>query len=337
MTHPEDVTAVVPSSVKEILMNRAILRFSILMLFCCSAANAQQQAPEMSALASANATLSVHGMSTVLNGDANATAQDQPAPVPSEAGAGGSYVQLADEGRIDWQDGLVTAKGVGLPPAFAATPAQARAMAVRAAEVTARKNLLETLQGVQIDAATNIENRMVRSDAVRTQVSGVLQNSRVLETNERADGSVEVVVGVSLRGGIGAIMLPRTMPVRTAASAPKASETCPTGLLIDAKGLGARPAMTPRLLDENGREVYGVSVVERQYAVEQGMAGYAKDRGQALQNARIKGRPHTVKAIRAEGPNRTDLVISAADADELRRLAAQGDFLEQCRVMILLD
>ncbi len=178
---------------------------------------------------------------------------------------------------------------------------------------------------------------MTRSDAVRTQVSGVLQNSRVLETIEKDDGSVEVVVGVSLRGGIGAIMMPRTMPVRRAASAPAPAEGAPTGLLVDAKGLGARPAMTPRLVDENGREIYGVSVVDRQFAVEKGMAGYAKDRAQALQNPRIKGRPYTIKALRADGPNHTDLVVSAEDAEELRKLAASGDFLEQCKVMILLD
>ena len=289
--------------------------------------------------AGTNATMSAHDAETT---DVNATAQEQPAALvpdvlPSETGAGGSYVQVEDEGRIDWQEGLITAKGVGLPPAFAANPAQARAMAVRAAELTARKNLLEILQGVRIDSASTVQNRMLGSDVVRSEVSGVLQNSRILETEERADGSVEVTVGVSLHGGLGAILLPRTMPVRQAATAPRTVEGGPTGLLVDAKGLGARPAMTPRIVDENGREIYGVSVASRTHAVEQGMAGYAKDREQAMGNPRIKGRPHVVKAVRAEGPNRTDLVIAAQDAEVLRGLAAQNDFLEKCRVMILLD
>jgi len=319
-------------------MNRIVfvlaLLASLLWGVAASAQNATQESPD---LLSANATLSVHGATAEFVGDANATAPAVPEALPSETGAGGAYVQLADQGRIDWQDGMVTARGIGLPPPFAATPAQARAMAVRAAEVTARKNLLEVLQGVQIDAATNVENRMTRSDAVRTQVSGVLQNSRVLETVEKDDGSAEVVVGVSLRGGIGTIMMPRTMPVRRPASAPAPAEGALTGLLIDAKGLGARPAMTPRLVDESGREIYGVSVVDRQFAVEKGMAGYAKDRAQALQNPRIKGHPLTIKALRAEGPNHTDLVVSAEDAEQLRKLAASGDVLEQCKVMILLD
>src|SRR3970282_1070986 len=50
-----------------------------------------------------------------------------------------------------------------------------------------------------------------------------------------------------------------------------------TGLVIDGRGLGLRPALLPKIVDPQGREVYVGQVVTRTNAVEQGVAGYAKD------------------------------------------------------------
>ena len=50
-----------------------------------------------------------------------------------------------------------------------------------------------------------------------------------------------------------------------------------TGIVIDARGIQARPAMSPRIFDEDGKEVYGLANVDLEYAVKQGMSGYARD------------------------------------------------------------
>ena len=110
-----------------------------------------------------------------------------------------------------------------------------------------------------------------------------------------------------------------------------------SGLIVDARGLGARPAMSPRILDEDGREVYGSSMVGREYAIQQGMAGYAKDLEKAKANDRVAGDPLVVKAKDITGQSGSDIVVSNEDADRIRQVAAGSEFLKQCRVMIVLD
>ncbi|MFW5487049.1 MAG: LPP20 family lipoprotein [Desulfovibrio sp.] len=268
----------------------------------------------------------------------------------------GAYVQQMANGQVDWQKGLVTAIGVGAPPPNAVNMAQARAMAVRAATVVARRNLLEIVKGVQIDSQTTVENYMVTSDVVQTQVRGFLQNSQILDTAYMSDGSVEVTVGISLHGGFANVIIPPTIPFRQSpAPAPVPAPEQPqvdvpaqpavpatpdvvyTGMLVDARGFSARPAMSPKVLDENGNEVYGSALVSREYAIQQGMAGYAKDESLAMQNPRIADHPYPVKAVNADGANRTNIVISNEEANKIRSLVAGQNFLEKCRVMILLD
>jgi hypothetical protein len=286
-------------------------------------------------------------------------------------GKNDGYVQTFDNGEVNWQSGVITAVGIGAPPANAVNMAQARALARRAAIVVARRNLLEIVKGVRIDSETTVQEYMVTSDIIRTSVSGYLQNSQILDVAYMSDGSVEATVGVSLRGGLAKIVIPKTMPfkfeepqvvpepeITTPAPAPQPALPAPsepvpalpaptepaptpaqivTGLVVDASGSGARPAMSPKIYDEQGTEVYGSALVSREYAIQQGMAGYAKDIEKATTRPRVTDKPLVVKALSAKGKGMSDLVISNADANTLRELAENQSFLEKCRVMIVLN
>lgn len=266
--------------------------------------------------------------------------------------AAGAFVESLQGGRIDWESGWALATGLGAPPR-GADRAKARIMAERAATVVARRNLLEVVKGVQVDSSTTVENFMVVSDLVSSRVEGVLEHPEVLGRRDLSDGSVEVTVGVRLNGPLAGAVLPpeaafapRPAPVapQQPAILPKsepAPEPAPartaTGLVVDAKGLGARPAMAPRILDRSGREVFGASRVSRTWAIQQGLAGYAKDPAQAAANPRVAGNPLVVKAVAVQGKAAADLVISDADAERVRQAEAEAKFLEKCRVMIVLD
>lgn len=108
-----------------------------------------------------------------------------------------------------------------------------------------------------------------------------------------------------------------------------------TGVVIDGRGLGLRPALLPRVMDPDGREIYVGQVVTRTNAVEQGVAGYAKDVTAAANNFRVTDNPAVIKAVQAAGASRTDVVIAQADAQSLRGLGEKGDFLQNCRVIIV--
>jgi hypothetical protein len=108
-----------------------------------------------------------------------------------------------------------------------------------------------------------------------------------------------------------------------------------TGLVIDGRGLGLRPALLPKILDMQGQEIYVGQVVTRTNAVEQGVAGYAKDVNAAANNFRVTDNPAVLRGMRASGVGRTDIVVGQADSQMLRQLSSKGDFLQYCRVIIV--
>ncbi len=283
-------------------------------------------------------------------------------------GSGSDVVEpTGDTGKVDWTNGVVTVVGIGAPPANAANAAQARAMAKRAALVVAHRNMLEVLKGVRVDSETLVEDFVTTSDRIRTDVQGIVRGASEMKTQYMSDGSVEVTIGIKLAGALAEELLPKPAgppqpivpPVPPVAPTPPATPTAPsappappisdaptpsgppgsvlTGLIVDSRGLNVKPAMAPRILNEEGREVYGPTFVKREYAVRLGMAGYSKDLAAAQANPRVTNNPLTVKGLRSSGTGRTDVVISNADASAIHSTASNLSSLSNCRVMIVVD
>ncbi len=265
--------------------------------------------------------------------------------------AGGASAQLVgsvkdvveptgSSGKVDWTTGVITAVGIGAPPAQPANAAQARAMAERAAQVVAYRNLLEAVKGVRLDSTTTVENFMVTSDVIKTEVSGIIQGAMVMDKKYMSDGSVEVTVGMKLTGALADALLPKgptTPQIGLATPTPGTQGQLYTGLIVDARGLGVRPAMAPKIMNEDGKEVYGSAWINRDWAVREGMVGYLKDPAAAQTNPRVTDKPLMVKAIKISGDARVDMVISNADAAALQSASQNLSMLEKCRVIVLVD
>jgi len=247
---------------------------------------------------------------------------------------------VGSSGKVDWTTGVITAVGIGAPPAQPANAAQARAMAERAAQVVAYRNLLESVKGVRLDSTTTVENFMVTSDVIKTEVSGIIQGAMVMDKKYMSDGSVEVTVGMKLTGALADAVLPKgpvTPQTALATPMPGTQGQLYTGLIVDARGLGVRPAMVPKVLNEDGKEVYGSAWINRDWAVREGMVGYLKDPAAAQTNPRVTDKPLLVKAIKVSGDARVDMVISNADAAALQSASQNLSMLEKCRVIVLVD
>lgn len=258
--------------------------------------------------------------------------------------------QIGNKGSVNWTDGYVEAVGIGAPPERSFGKPNQRPMAVRAAMLDAYRNLLEVVSGVRVDSTTTIRDFVVESDIINTQVQGMVKGAKTMKQEYLSDGTVEVTVRMPLSGNFAAVIVPRILEKRQAAprtpapAAPQAPAASPasggevfTGLVVDARGIQARPAMSPRIIDEKGQEVYGSMNVDREYAVQQGMSGYARDLTAAQSNARVTNSPATVKGLRTEGAGRSDIVIANADAERIRASGDNQGFLKKCRVMIVLD
>lgn len=255
---------------------------------------------------------------------------------------GQDFIEQMGKGSINWSQGTILAKGIGAPPEKLYGKPSARQMALRAATLDAYRNILEVVVGVRIDSATVVIDYTVENDVIRTKVDGMIKGAQIIKKEYLSDGTVEITMQMNMRGGFSQLILPEEIkPLESIKPVPmtqaQTSSAVFTGLVVDAKGLKARPAMSPKILDENNQEVYGSAFVSREFAVQQGMSGYAKEVGAAQRNQRVTNNPLTVKGLRTEGPGRSDIIISNADASMLRSASENLSFMKKCRVMIVVD
>ncbi|MFH2013274.1 MAG: LPP20 family lipoprotein [Pseudomonadota bacterium] len=242
-------------------------------------------------------------------------------------------IETMGQGEVNWTMNVIRATGSGAPNPSAPNIAVARLGAERAAKVDALRNLLETVKGVRIDSETTVQNAITQNDVIQSKVEGFVRGARVVDKKYFSDGGVEVIIEVPISGSFAEALLPPT----GGQLVPSKGSPVYTGLIIDATGLELHPAMSPKIIDEDGREVYGSAYVSREFAIEQGIVGYVKDIGAARQNDRVSNNPIIIKGIKTEGRGNSDVVIKNSDANILRDTSKNLSFLSQCRVLIVVD
>jgi len=251
---------------------------------------------------------------------------------------GDQVVETMGTGEVNWSTNVIRSVGSGAPSPDAPNVAVARLGAERAAKLDAMRNLLETVKGVRIDSQTTVVNFTTQSDVINSRIEGFVKGARVVKTKYLSDGGVEVIIEVPITGGLADTVYGNISNLGAQAQAlPRTGNPVYTGLIIDARGTGARPAMSPKIVDEDGKEVYGSAFVSREFAIKQGIVGYAKDVNAAKQNERVTANPIVVKGLKTTGSGGSDIVISNSDAAGLRDVSKNLSFLEQTRVLVVVD
>ena len=260
-----------------------------------------------------------------------------------------------DRGSINYADRTIQATGIGFIPVNVINAGQARRSAMRIAKQDALRQLIEIVNGVNVTSETTVSGAMF-DDVIKTQVQGAIRGARkVGEPKYLSDTSVEVVYEVSMNN-ISRALLPMAerAPVLSyesvtatgtaaaaagqgggAAAAPASDGV--TGIIIDGSGLGLRPAMSPRILNQSGTVLYGPGQYDRDYAAANGVVGYAKTLGQAKADTRVQGNPLVLRGASASGTAKTDVIISNADAGKLVSAGRSAGLLQDCRIMFVLN
>jgi hypothetical protein len=127
-------------------------------------------------------------------------------------------------------------------------------------------------------------------------------------------------------------------PVLEAKALPPLADLLPfTGLVVDARGLNMRAALIPKILNESGQELYQGQYVSSEQAAHKGLALYAKDLAAAQAHPRVGRNPMTIKGFQVD-PNRpSEIILTAEDSKRVAPFAQKGTFLEECKVIIVLD
>ena len=262
-----------------------------------------------------------------------------------------------ENGSVNYGDRTIQAIGIGFIPENVINAGQARRAAMRIAKQDALRQLIEIVNGVNVTSETTVSGAMF-DDVIKTQVQGAIRGARRIGSPKYlSDTSVEVTYEVKM-ADISRVLLPMAEKAPTLeyedvvvgnAVTPRASddqgssaEAGPTsggvtGIIIDGKGLGLRPAMSPRIMNQSGSVVYGPGQYSRDYAASNGVVGYAKSLEQAKADPRVQGNPLVIRGSSVSGASAADLVISNVDAGKIARADGTAGLLGNCRVMFVLD
>ncbi|MBF2052877.1 MAG: LPP20 family lipoprotein [Candidatus Sericytochromatia bacterium] len=280
-------------------------------------------------------------------------------------------IQEVGTGRLNWSQGSLTVTGSGVA-AKGKNAGQARLLAQRAAMSDAYRQLAEAVNGVQVMAETTVKDFVTESDTIRLSVSAVIKGARQNgPTRYLSDGTVEVDVTMPIYGNgslAQAVQLGQAMeqqfskpyssldryltfrgwnllpeihskPAAPARGLRLAQAKAYTGLIIDASGLAADPAMGPFVVGAGARLHPNQKIgVDPEKIVQQGPLHYVEDLEEAREDhERVGENPLIVRAKAAVGnPVRSNILLDESTAAQVMDINAQAHFLEALKVTLVL-
>jgi len=275
--------------------------------------------------------------------------------------ASGLIQEVENAGIVDWARLVIRCTGVGISnPDTAGTPKHLQV--IRSAREDAFGKIIKILRSIAITSDLSAGEFLDEQESLGNRIRALVENFREKSVHYMSDGSVEIEVELSLRGGLMDFLLPPSGSGRRIPDGllcPLCGQPWPqdkevpqdlklnvtgedlsepfTGLVIDARGQGLRPALAPRVLNESGKIVYGVSFTRRPRALVAGVASYEGDLDLASKKNRVAEKPLIVQCKKAVGPDRTDIIISSEAAAILHSMPKHLKFLADCRVIIVVE
>ncbi len=260
-------------------------------------------------------------------------------------------------GSINWTKQDVEVIGYGALIVSPDRPYfQAKLMAREAAKTDAYRNLAEMLKGIYVTSETTVLNFITENDFVRKKVEMFIQGAEIIEEKEIEGGGYAVKLRLALggpkEGNIASVLLPEvakndsdvlTTKIQFGSNyeekptyqVPKSTSDV-TGVIIDARNLEVRPAMSPKIFSSDGKEVFGPRYIDPYKNPDSPLVAYTRDLETARSLARVGENPVIINAIGVVGTNQSDVVIAKADADIIFDQNKLGGFLAEGRVVIII-
>lgn len=255
-------------------------------------------------------------------------------PVAPITGADYAVDTIGAVGKVDWGTGSIKAKGTGVLDPANPNKGQARVMAERAAVVDAQRNLLETAKGVRVNGETQVKDFMTQSDIIYTRVDGLVKGARLASEPkyDSALGTVQIELEISLydKKGLGDAVAQPGVTKTLQDLTPQEKELLQkySSVVFDASGTGLKPALFPKIYDENGNLLFDTGTyVDTASAYGKRVIQYVKSLDRILENPDLKNNPVIIKIKEIRGKLDGDIVISKENADKYKWLKDTFKFL----------
>ncbi len=299
------------------------------------------------------------------------------------------YREKLPNGVVDWDAGWIRAD-VSVPIRRGIPAAQALVEARRVAVIKAQAAALRIAMRIPV----NSEKRLESFQALKIKVKGIVAGGEVV-SEKRVGGRYDLSLKVPINGvkGIAAevatVILPPPSPTKpvthrgkasslstgasAAGSPPNASRPSLASfasVTVDAREAGVKPALEARILDPEGREIYGPSTVKPEIARTRSLARYAtmerktasgagtpwfytekpgilplaliRPPGFLMAQIRTTGRKrgrnqgYFLQAASASGRLKADIVVTRETARKLREIEARTGALSDGKVIIVV-
>jgi hypothetical protein len=266
-----------------------------------------------------------------------------------------NVIEKIDDGTIDWTQGIITATGMTAPFKKTSGKSIDRQVALTAAKTLTGRKLIETVKMVRINSRMLISTLVDEDKEILLKLDNMVKNAEITEQKYLSDYTLEITMQLKMMGGFSQLVLPaevqqldtlkmvgpdgkqaKATSGNTFVSSGGRKEKIYSGLIIDADGLGVKAALVIKVLDEDGKEVYGPAFASREFAVQFGMSHYVRNLAQARNDDRVGPNPLITKGLTTEGPGKSNIVISNADAAKLRAASEHLRFMRECRVVVII-
>lgn len=259
-------------------------------------------------------------------------------------------LETISAGKTLWDIGYIEAVGEATCDMDEAlSEADCYVTARRTAIVLAQEKLAEMVHGVVIDGESVLKNELLKSSTLRLKTAGLIRGAEIVAEDRVTldDGSILARIWMRLplfgSDGLSETVIRHAVEAAADRSIPKFEiQTQPeptpcTGIIIDATGIDASPAMAPKVLVlEELNAALSIDQVDIDTASSIGMVAYASDVESALKiEERVGVSPLIIDAQRATGTTRADIVITAADGVRLKAADPKGSIIRSCRVVFV--
>lgn len=279
---------------------------------------------------------------------------------PADAGPSASKAATVSKAQsLDKNQDALTATGEGAMPTVDEQPNRAKAylQAKSYARAQAVANLIQVARGTSVTYSSTGKD-FTMDERISQEIDGMVEHVRFVSENKVQVGKdtvVEVTVaaplperwqdapaakrvaanpadGQSWSAASSEPVTPSTSSFR------KAKEVPYTSVIVDTLGLGVTRSMAPKILREDGSEVWGTVKVSYDFVADHGIVAYARTIGEAYSNARAGDNPLVIRALgRGESAYKCDVVLSGDDAEYLLSENKRTGFLKDFRVVFLVD
>lgn len=269
------------------------------------------------------------------------------------------------EAKMDWDDNFIYVVARGAHPlpgkegSLAKTNEHAISLAEETANTIAFRKILETLEKVNVSASTTLKDEIVTGTITTKSLEGYVQGSQEMEAKCAIEGESAVCFvarGLMLNKEYGDAKPTEKIDTiseyirselqdkeeekeaKTGLFKPKESVKIDenyTGIIIDARELKGSPAIFPKITTKDGKIVYGAKSVEREYAIEYGVANWSKNLEKAESDKRVMGKPLVIKAVAVEGNYKANYVVQDKDAAAILEAGKRSGVLNKGRVVFV--